>query len=130
MDQEELVARMTEYLDRVEDAVDTTATFAAEQAPLLVQEYLAWIFYSSLFYVGVWVTVAMVFVLLSYFSATKFEATCNDTTEKGMGIGLAVVCGVCVAGCLFLAGDYAMDALQVSIAPRMVVLEYVRELVN
>jgi hypothetical protein len=44
---EEVKSRMLEYLQQFESGVKSAAEFSAEQAPLVVQEFLAWEFWGA-----------------------------------------------------------------------------------
>jgi len=116
--------KMVEYLQTFEDGVKKAGEFSAEQAPLVVQEFLAWEFWSHS--VGAVVCgaaiIAIALVIRKIWSVTASfdELRFGGTLFGGMAcVGLAV--GVCVNS--YCAG-------KVAVAPRIVVLEKIATLVK
>lgn len=120
---EELKKKMVEYLDQLETNLKSVKDFGAEQVPLLVQEYLNWLFWSN---IGLTIIGAMIFttIIIGAFKVYKF---CRQTDDRVMTIILSGV--VSVVGLIpFFTGIH--NAAKVHIAPRVVILEEVTNLVK
>lgn len=120
---EEIKQKMVEYLQTFEAGVKKAGEFSAEQAPLVVQEFLAWEFWGN--------AIPAVLVLLIMLTALVSTAVIwkkSDDIDWRMGSGL--ITGLSV---LFLTIPFSITASQackVAIAPRIVVLEKISELVK
>lgn len=101
------------------NVAEKAGNFAAEQTPLLVQEYLAWAFWSSLFYGIAFLVVAVVCGITTYKLVRK--AWCESDNEP-LFILSVVPCVVCFL-CCFGTFDSFVDAAKVKIAPRVIIVE-------
>lgn len=93
-----------------------------EQAPLVIKEFLAWYTYSSVFWIGfgvfIWLLAFTVFkVLRSYKSE---EATTLATVLLVVGTMASIP----------VIATSTFDLIKVQVAPRLVLIEKVSELVN
>ena len=114
---EEFQSKALDYLERLEGAVENGGMFVAEQAPFVVQEYLAWVFYSNL--LGMFV-----FIVLSVLGVVASVRVTKATWDESLG--MHPVCtfawiGVVVLSCMAFVSAYSL--LQVVVAPRVVLLE-------
>jgi hypothetical protein len=115
---------LNDFIQKAITAADSTAQFAIEQAPLLVQEYLARAIFRGIFDVLLGVVLAALAV-----AAIRLSVTWGKDYETE---GLAVISGVVGlvasigSAVLFFGGLY--DALSVYIAPRVYVMEQLRGL--
>jgi hypothetical protein len=120
---EEIKTKMVEYLQTFEAGVKKAGEFSAEQAPLVVQEFLAWeIARNGLFAV---VLGAALFGVLAV--AYRLQSKTDDLELKFLIwlcssvplVAFAIGFGIC-----------AENAGKAYLAPRIVVLEKISELVK
>jgi hypothetical protein len=122
---DELKQRLIKYLDKMEEAVDGGSDFILDQAPLVVQEYLLWQWWLHLLAMALSILVIVPCVLLGVRLIRESYETDNEQT---FGWGMLVIA---ISGCLLVpAIGEAFTFLKVAIAPRIVVMEYLAELVN
>lgn len=123
---EELKAKLLTYLASLEGAVKGAGEFAAEQAPLVVQEYVL--------YMRVTSTLSMLlagFFFVIVLLVLRWFATASEHDIKGNAGGGAVV--VMVAAFAFGAAVTAANVstcIKSYVAPRILVLDYIREQVK
>lgn len=122
----ELQEKALQYLETMEGAVTASKDFVAREAPLVVQEYLQWCFWEAC----LWVVIDAVAVTLIM---TVWTRACRRFADDGgdefgiLGIGV----GWLAAGGFVLSAIFnAMAALQITIAPRVFLLERLAELVK
>lgn len=119
---EELQTRITQYLDAIESSAETAGDFVVEQTPLLAQEYLAWMFWSNVFIAALTLLVAAVCGLICYLlirASKKHPGVLAEAVFLSGFFGLVCVAIACTA---------AYDAIKVTVAPRVVLLEAVKDL--
>ncbi len=121
---EEIKQKMVEYLQTFEAGVKKAGEFSAEQAPLVVQEFLRWEFWSH-FVGAIACAVALVVipvVIWKIFSKTKpYDDLRFVGTLFGGVAGIVLLVGLLVNS--YCAG-------KVAVAPRIVVLQEVARLVK
>lgn len=120
---EEIKQKMVEYLQTFEAGVKKAGEFSAEQAPLVVQEFLAWEFWGNAI-----PAVVVLVLMLTAMIVTAVIWKKSDDIDWRMGSGLVTGLGV-----LFLTIPFcitASNACKVAVAPRIVVLEKISELVR
>ena len=124
---EDIKARITTYLDHLENTANNATAFAAEQVPLVIQEYLAWCFYSSLF-----LTCCFGLLSLILLVACRVFWKKDKSVEEGAGgwVVLSVWTGVAALGSAAIAVTHVYDLIRVIVAPRILILEYVTNLVS
>lgn len=123
---EELKQRLTKYLDTLEDSLAKGADWTAEQAPLIVQEYLAWEFWIHTIggvLCGVGIVISLIMLVLGI---KKLAA--DSLSNAGFSLVLVSSCLLVLSFVGVCANSH--DALKVSIAPRVVILEKVQEFVK
>lgn len=135
----ELKARLTRYLDKLEAAVTNTADFAVDQAPDVVREWLAWEFWSN---AASAITAFAVITFLAWL-ARLLVGYINDEikkekmpgAKKSETAGFAFMCFL-VVSVLVVAitiawlAPTAARAVKATVAPKVVVLERVAELIK
>lgn len=124
----ELQAKLVEYLETMEGAVTASKDFVAREAPLVVQEYLTWCFWEAC----LWMTLNSIIValFLTVWSRPCLRLAKSDTPEDVFGgLGLALG-GAAAIGLSYSAVYNALTALQITIAPRVFLLERIAELVK
>jgi heme/copper-type cytochrome/quinol oxidase subunit 2 len=117
---EALKAQMVEFAKRLLDAAETGATFAAEQTPLLVQEWLRWELASSLIYAGL----AVVVIAACVYGCVRAVKMKNSDDAENMFLA----CFVMGIVALVVAGINTHDAIKVWVAPRVVIVERIKGL--
>jgi len=121
---EEIKQKMIQYLQSFEAGIKKAGDFSAEQAPLVVQEYLAWEFWSH--FAGAVVCLVTVLtiavVLWKIFKSTK---PFDELRFAGCLIG-----GMCSVGLIIGLMVNSYCAGKVAVAPRIVVLEKIATLVK
>lgn len=121
---EELKKKMVEYLTVLERDLKTVKDFSAEQVPLLVQEYLNWIFWSNCFG-AILALIAMIIVAIIW--RKIYKTADGDTADQILTL---------IMGSLFMVAfsipmfAHFTQAAKVHIAPRVVIIEKVSEIVK
>ena len=126
---EELKQRVTGYLDALEGSVAKAGMFVTEQAPIAVQEFLAWTFWESLI-LGLLCIAGVIGVVLTESQwLLPFIKKCEDPTDRSMCTFLSIVGSIGLVTILSVGGAAnVLDAVKVSVAPRVVILEKVASL--
>ncbi len=115
----EISSRLAKYLDVIESGVKSSADFIQEQAPLVVQEFLAWRFWSS---VCTCVVMIAIIAMCVYF-CRKIHKRMEPGDEPVFIIPVTIA-AICAVSLYFNAGA----AIKVKLAPRLVLIEEIREL--
>ncbi len=123
---EELKKKMVEYLNQLESGLKSAKDFSSEQVPLLVQEYLNWLFWSS---IGMSIICVAIFTVIYMISRKCHSLLCPER-EAAERFLLCVFGGLLlsIVSVFFVAGIH--DAAKVKIAPRVVILEKVSDLIK
>lgn len=130
---DEIKAKLLQYVNGLESVVESGGDFLSEQLPLFVKELLAWEFYSSIFLV-------VAFSILAAISCRLF-CQCWRWLDKhesikgyndfmplfGIGLVLSFIAS-CVFVILSLTNGY--HSVKVAVAPRVVLMEKVVEVGN
>ena len=116
--------RFDRFLDALESGINTASDFASEQAPMVVQEYLAWQFW----YGVSMATGGLAIVLLIFILWLIFARILDWDWEDGC---LGPMTFIFVLISLFPVGlsvEGITKSAKVTIAPRVMVLEKIAEL--
>ena len=112
---------LNDFILKLVQGLDTAATFTAEQTPLLVQEYLDWIFWSSL--LGAVASIAGLMIAAAVFRWTRNYYKMNPRSNNP-GPGFTCAAAAVLSIPLTLNTIYcAAFVLKVSVAPRLVIIE-------
>lgn len=125
---EQTEERVNRLLDAIENSVSKTGEFVVEQAPLVAQEYLAWYFWqSTICAIGFFAMgIVLLVTALPYFREFK-----KDILEQDIAKGMFAVVGSIVAIVLIGSGvTNVFSVVKVCVAPRIVLLEKVSELMS
>lgn len=126
---EELQSKLIEYLSKIEGGIERAVDFSAEQAPLVIQELIQWTIVEHTIYAVLWCGLAMFFVILSglcVIRRRKWDP--EDPAFPVMFGGIpSFVCATLTGTPAVINGSVALKAY---LAPRLFVLEYLRDLVN
>lgn len=118
-------------IDKLEGAAETGGEFVAEQAPLVIQEYLVWYFWSNVLEACAGMALIILAVVIAVVCWRNFKAwfVCNKYGWVEPWIAVPVI--VCAVMCVFGALPICLgihDAVKVSVAPRVVLIEKAAEL--
>ena len=112
-----------EYLTSLLRAVEKGVDFAVEQIPLVIQEKLTFSFYEHLLYLCIWTMPVLFIVGFLLLSRRKLYKNNNSDWPKLAACGFIVFC------CGLLPIGYNIVALlEISLAPRLYLLEWLREM--
>ena len=126
---EEVRSRIVEYMDAVESSVATAEVFVSSNAPLVAQEYLALVYWKSL--IGLVFCLVVVVSAVFVSRAAAISARKPDDEENEGLIIFSVFYGVLGGGiCAIMTVVNAICFIEVSVAPRIVLLEKISQLIN
>lgn len=142
-------AKLLKYLDGLETAAGKVQDFASAEIPLFVREWLLWHAVSNAVYAvgfllvavaALWVGVRLVRWGYGNWNASceEYKAAKNDSSRRwaadeagnraaGVIFGGLVLSAAGLFG-FAVAGHFALAALKVAVAPRVVVVEKIAEL--
>ena len=132
---EELQTRLTKYLDFLDTTAKDGTDFLIEQAPLVVQDFLTWEFWHHILY-GVWLLIIPALLLAAlicgwialYRYYSKGDAEHGEPAIMGLlgsFIGLAIIASISTCGI-----KHWLMALKIHVAPRVYLLEHIREFIK
>jgi hypothetical protein len=127
---EELKARLTKYMDFLESGIQKTVDFSAEQIPDVAREYLAFMFWGSLAYVAICVTVMIISAVactLVWKNAERIDKS-DPTTVKMIPVIFLTIGNLLVAMPMLVIN--AMIVLKVCVAPKLIILEKVAQILK
>ena len=133
---EELQNALVEFVAMITSAAQTAAEFGAEQLPEVIEQLLAWSFWSHAAWAAFWVIASFVLATINFYVV--------KTRQKQVDNGGGFLWdrhgnpeGACIlfwATILFgwipfvCAIDYSMSALKIAIAPKVWLIEYAASL--
>lgn len=124
-EKEQLIAEIYQTLLT---SLNQAKDFAAEQMPLVIQEYLKWYLYESIFWLGVGAVVLIVGAFLFRLGVKLYNPDHFDN-DGSIGVGaIGAAMAVFVACPMILINTYSI--IKVTAAPRVVLLEYLSTLVK
>jgi hypothetical protein len=132
---EDIKNKLIDWLQYLEEGMKSASDFTAEQVPIVIQEYLALYFWESAFYCGI--GVLLIFLgAVTYFivarPAMKKWAGPNRTTEAEDSMGvIGMIASITLpVGGTTLSTIMTYYMIRVTVAPRVVILEKVSELLR
>jgi hypothetical protein len=111
---------LAEYLKKLLQAAESGASFAAEQIPLVVQEKLAFDFWSSV----MWATVSaisMVLVWYGYYKLNVMAEWDEETTAP-----TTVAAAFCTLPLLVVIFVNLSAIIKIQVAPRLYIVEWLK----
>ena len=123
----DLQDKLTGYLDNLESGLKSAGDFAAEQIPDVVQQWLAWQMWSSLFYVVVFALL----IAMAIGIARKLYRSCEGMTDydrEFTRLWINSIAAIVVIVLLVICIANARNAIKVAVAPKVVVLEKIVDL--
>lgn len=118
----------------IKDTAANTGNFLNEQTPLFIQEYMNWMFWSNLI-----TSVFFTAILCASIIATicLFKSAIKNKENKDLGEGLifsgcisSMVSGLLLVVFLLIVPDASFKCLKVKLAPRVLIIEKVGELIK
>lgn len=123
--------RLSRYLDYLESNMKDATEFAKEQAPLVVQEFLTWEVYQGIIYgTLVLLTITTIAILLhkAFKTLTREQVILTDNEENICFV--QILTAAVLGAILVLTVPCVMRGLKAYVAPRVVVLEQVKQWVR
>ena len=111
-------------LEWVRTAVESSTNFIADQAPLYVQELLAYGMWSSGLLFAIGLLFALVIVRVMKVLYKKSELIKNDDDEAGVYFVVTVIGGVLLLIASAVMLYQIMDIIKIQAAPRVYILEH------
>lgn len=123
MDKESLLAHADELLEFLSAGLKGGADFVVAQSPLLLQEILAWEFYSSL----IWIVSMLILGPIVYktFAWRCFSEDWICETE-----GVSIILGVCSFAWVIPLLVNIVSLVKVTVAPRLFLVEYLANMLK
>lgn len=124
-----LAASADKLIDWSTSIASKSETFIVEQTPLLVQEYVSWIFWENVLWGSLKGFVALfLFIILTILVKMTWTALSKNTEEAGGCLLLsAVIGGLTIFTAIGTMSDIVM-AVKCKVAPRVVIVEKIAEL--
>jgi uncharacterized membrane protein SpoIIM required for sporulation len=119
--QAELETKTLELMTWLEQVIKTTADFTAEQVPLFIQELLTYNFYMSL---G-WFVMGLLIIITTIISTYKFIKWMNRTHNWDAFPVLTLSFISIIVG-IVMSADH-LDWIKIKLAPRVYLMEYVKD---
>lgn len=124
---EQLKGRLVSYLDNLDAKLKAGSDFVSSDTPLLVQEWLTWMFWENIAIAVVLLVIAIICSVAARWSVRRLHSEKDEIEKTGYGIGVIVAVLIGVHAIVF-SGVFAMKGVKVHVAPRVVVVEKVSEL--
>ena len=127
-----LVNNINDLTGWIKQSAESVGTFAAQQTPLYVNEYISWCFYEALL-LALW-GIFLILLCIPLVKAFKLGDKWNKQNEYGCGCGgpimaLSVVAMIAAAGIGFIMfASGVEDAVKVKVAPRVVLVDKVLDI--
>jgi NADH:ubiquinone oxidoreductase subunit 5 (subunit L)/multisubunit Na+/H+ antiporter MnhA subunit len=118
-----------QLLDWVQETAAAGQDFISREAPLYAAEVVSWYFWSSIFLMLVMLSVAvMAFIIYRY--AARWFTTAETHDEKELAATASLVSLGLMLVFLGFSAHQGYGAVKAAVAPRMVVIEHLRGLVD
>ena len=124
-----LKQKLLEYANSLETKVDQVGNFAESEIPLVIQEYVCWLFYESVclaaILIGVMLVLGVVYRWL-FINMFKFHEK-DEETLGGQSVLTLVFLGISLV--LLIPTSYNLIyAVKCCVAPRVIVLEKIMDI--
>ena len=124
---DELKKQLADYLTNMEKAANSAGEFVIEQMPDVIQQYLAWEFYSNIF-IAACCSIVSIFLIIMFRILYSIGKNDNwDNPAPIFGLIILFILNI-VSGFHILFHTYS--AVKVSVAPKVVLLEKAASLVS
>ena len=132
--------KMLEYAEGLESFAQDAGNFAQEEIPLVIQEYLTWMFAESIFWILVCgFFVAIIWIIRSQIEKGSKALILEGSTNRGdwkpeshaqFSFASNIVTWVITAGIAAISFQWMVWAVKIWVAPRVVILEKVMDLIQ
>jgi len=130
MTDQQTTDRLNDALDFLLRSMQETKDFTMEQAPLVAKEIVAWEFWGGVSnaVIGVLLVLTSVIVIKTVYrrTAQAWSGDSDDMVSAVGGVIVMIVCILVVCGSSVQSVNGTTSAIKASVAPRLVVLDYVR----
>ena len=129
---EEMNNKLVEYLDSLGGVAKAAASFAGDNLPMVIQEFLAWEFYSNIFIVMLCILAGILGLCLGRAGLENYNKLVQqDKSTDDTSVVIPIIFGVMLLGLAIGLGSIsAYQAVKVKVAPRIVVLEKISDMVG
>lgn len=122
---EEIQSKLVDYLDRIEQTVEAGGDFVATEAPLFVNELLAWTFWNNVIGGFSVLTILLLPIAVAWLAIREMR---RDKDFEGPGwFLLAGAFAAALMICSISCGQF-QKAVKVKVAPRVVIVEQLSDL--
>lgn len=118
---------LNQFVAKMLSAAEQSATWTADQAPLVIQEWLRWELIINAVWSGIWLGAFVAVWMASAKMIVLGNSDHGDDDIIAAAWVIRVIFGVVFCG---LSIGYALDSMKVYAAPKVVVLEYFASLVK
>lgn len=126
-----LINNINDLSGWIKESGDKVGSFVSEQTPLLIQEYLNWIFISNVTSLSV-ICLGMIIPALVFLVIKKSFQQAWDDEVFNSSVPIFVVCcvvfGFSFLGFLVVGNNNISNIVKVKTAPRVIILEKMKEL--
>lgn len=126
----DMKAVLKEFFVSMLDGIKQAGSFVKEQLPLVLQEYIAWGFWSNLATCVVWLILLFlaIWINIKMHKAEWFEDSCGDPS---MAILVPIVLSITSLITLFLVFiPSLLEMIKTVVAPRVYLIEKIAELIK
>jgi hypothetical protein len=128
---DQLNEKLIEYLESIKETTENGITFASEQIPLVMQEYVSWVFWINSLYLSLWLIAWVVLFtagIIADRTLLKDREKYADPPPKWIVcIILGVVCSVLS---FFIIPEWAGKMIKTQLAPRVIILEKIEHMIK
>lgn len=123
---EELKTRLTKYLDYLEEVMHKSTDFASEQVPETIRQLIEWEFYSGLLKGTVLLVASIVLAHIAW-KTYKWIVRTGDKSDICL---VVIFCSIASVVALIIGLSHFYDSAKCRIAPNLVVIEKLSDLVK
>jgi len=124
-----LKQKLLEYANSLETKVDQVGNFAESEIPLVIQEYVCWLFYESTCLAAIWIGFMLVLGVVYRWLFVNWSKMCEREDDK-LG-GQSFLTGIFLT-ILFIMlipmSQYLVYAVKCCVAPRVIILEKIMDI--
>ncbi len=132
---DELKAKMLQYLESIEQGVQQAGDFAKAEIPAVASEYVHWYMFDSFISASVLLLISSLSAWLLFLSGKKAFSLLVSSPKKNNDFDFFMLClmtflvSACVAVPCFINGLLqARQGYKAAVAPRVIILEKIQEL--
>lgn len=121
----EIESKLTGYMDKAEGVAIDAYELLIEQSPLIAEEVVRWHFYNGVVSGIVALVFAMAGVVISY-CVYKCIKQATEEEEFAIPVAALTACIIVVLPAM-LSFDFFRDAVKAKVAPRIVIIDYIKD---